>query len=181
MRILRATDRIATPWKNGGGVTREVALWPPQSTFDNFDWRVSLAEVREVGPFSVFENIDRTMAILEGRLALSFAGCKVELDSESAPFAFAGDESCHGAPLDGPVTDLNVMTRRGRATTHVTRIAGETVMPVAKHLLVLAITPTVVHVGSMTTSLHARDALLVENPQERELVSSGAAFLIAIS
>jgi environmental stress-induced protein Ves len=181
MRILRAADRIATPWKNGGGVTREVALWPPDSTFDTFDWRVSLAEVREAGPFSVFENIDRTMAILEGRLALTFADREVELDGESTPFAFAGDESCYGAPLGGPVTDLNVMARRGRATAHVNRIVGEVIVPAAKHLLVLAINPMVVHIGPMSTSLHARDALLVENPRERELVSSSTAFLIALS
>ncbi|MDP3593765.1 HutD family protein, partial [Phenylobacterium sp.] len=29
MRILRAVNRTPMPWKNGGGVTREVAIWPP--------------------------------------------------------------------------------------------------------------------------------------------------------
>ena len=49
--VLRAADRIATPWKNGGGITREVAIWPPGSDFENFDWRVSIAEVCEAALF----------------------------------------------------------------------------------------------------------------------------------
>ena len=31
MRLLSARDRIARPWKNGGGVTRDVAIAPPDA------------------------------------------------------------------------------------------------------------------------------------------------------
>ena len=72
--ILRAAERRAVPWKNGGGLTREVAAHPPQSDLGNFDWRVSLAEVRRGGPFSSFPGIDRHMAVISGRLELSISG-----------------------------------------------------------------------------------------------------------
>src|ERR1700744_2152466 len=101
------------PWKNGGGVTREVAIWPRDSAFENFDWRVSIAEVREAGPFSIFENIDRSLSILKGRIELDFGDSKVGLDAASAPFAFPGYIPCSGRPVAGDVMDLNVMTRRG--------------------------------------------------------------------
>jgi len=68
--ILRAADRVAVPWKNGGGFTREVAAYPPQSDLGNFDWRVSLAEVRRGGPFSSFAGIDRHMAVICGRCSI---------------------------------------------------------------------------------------------------------------
>jgi hypothetical protein len=126
MKILRAADRVAMPWKNGGGVTREVAVWPPDAGIGKFDWRVSIAEVQSAGPFSHFAGIDRTLAILEGRMALAFAGRAVELDADSPPFAFPGDVACSGTPIGGAVTDLNVMTRRGRCAARVERIAGET-------------------------------------------------------
>jgi hypothetical protein len=64
------------------------------------------------------------MAILRGRLALRFAGRTVELDTGSGPFSFAGDVACDGVPLGGPVTDLNVMTRRGRAEARLARFTA---------------------------------------------------------
>ncbi|WP_455776203.1 HutD family protein, partial [Burkholderia stabilis] len=27
--MIRAADLVASPWKNGGGVTREIGAWPP--------------------------------------------------------------------------------------------------------------------------------------------------------
>ena len=35
MRLLRAADRTAVPWKNGGGVTRDVIVWPAGATARN--------------------------------------------------------------------------------------------------------------------------------------------------
>jgi environmental stress-induced protein Ves len=163
IRILRAADRVATPWKNGGGVTREVAVWPPGSDLNAFDWRISIAEVRDEGPFSLFENIDRTLTILEGRMALAFTDRTVELDAHNAPLAFPGDVPCFGTPLGGPVTDLNVMTKRGRCAAHVNRIAGEMKLPDARHIVVVAIMETAVRVDAESLTLQARDALLIEN------------------
>jgi environmental stress-induced protein Ves len=39
------------PWKNGGGVTRELLAWPGGG-----DWqvRISVAEIEADGPFSSF-------------------------------------------------------------------------------------------------------------------------------
>ena len=53
--LLSAARRAAVPWKNGGGVTREVAAHPAGASLEDFDWRVSTAEVRAAGPFSGFE------------------------------------------------------------------------------------------------------------------------------
>ncbi len=66
MRLLAATDRIARPWKNGGGVTFDVLSFPENATLDTFAWRISIAEVASDGPFSRFEGIDRSTAILRG-------------------------------------------------------------------------------------------------------------------
>ncbi|MFN9927385.1 MAG: HutD family protein, partial [Phenylobacterium sp.] len=59
--LLRAADRLAVPWKNGGGITRELAVWPPGASFDDFVWRVSMAEVHQDGPFSSFPGVDRIL------------------------------------------------------------------------------------------------------------------------
>lgn len=167
-KILRAVERIAQPWKNGGGITSEVAISPPGAGLDDFDWRVSIAEVRAAGAFSTFENIDRILAILEGRMVLTFADRTVELDAACAPFAFAGDLACSGDPLGAKVTDLNVMTRRGRVTARVDR---QTRCTLAKNCLAVALAPTLI--GAV--SLGRFDALVAgEN-----LLLSGQAYIIS--
>jgi environmental stress-induced protein Ves len=116
MRILRAADYRRMPWKNGGGETAEIAVWPEDSGLDDFGWRVSMARVERDGPFSAFPGVDRTLSILEGEgLRLAIAGSPaIELDGVTAPYSFPADQPTDSALLGGPVTDLNVMTRRGR-------------------------------------------------------------------
>lgn len=114
MRLLRAADRVAKPWKNGGGVTRDVATFPSGADVTNFDWRISIADVHAAGPFSCFVGIDRIRTVLNGRLTLRFveSGETVMLDPGN-PFAFSGDVAVEGEPMNGLVRDLNVMVRRG--------------------------------------------------------------------
>ncbi|MCG3056381.1 HutD family protein, partial [Escherichia coli] len=62
-----AVDAIApTPWKNGGGATREIAVWPPGAAMESFAWRISVADIADDGPFSAFPGVDRQIALLEG-------------------------------------------------------------------------------------------------------------------
>ena len=113
------------PWKNGGGETAEIAIYPAGAPLDKFDWRVSMARVETDGPFSVFDGIDRTLAILDGAgLRLRIAGGPTtEVTPGSAPCTFAADVATDATLVEGPITDLNVMTRRGRATHSVRRQA----------------------------------------------------------
>jgi environmental stress-induced protein Ves len=175
IRVLRAADRVAVPWKNGGGITREVAIWPPDAGFDTFDWRVSIAQVHEAGPFSRFENIDRTMAILQGRLALHFPGYSVELDANSEPFSFAGDAACDGLPLEGPVTDLKVMVRRGSAVARIGRFATVD-HAAAPQALVLATALTHIRLADKEHVLGPLDAALISASR---FTAEGQGFVIA--
>lgn len=100
------------PWRNGGGVTRDVALSPPGAGFA-FDWRVSIAQVERGGPFSCFEGVDRTLAVLSGAMQVTLEGrAPLTLDEQSEPMVFAGEAPCSAQPTRS-VTDLNVMVRRG--------------------------------------------------------------------
>ncbi len=187
--ILRAADRIAVPWKNGGGLTREVAVHPPGSDLVSFDWRVSLAEVREGGPFSIFPRIDRHLAVLSGRLELSVAGAPpVILSPASAPYEFPGDVPAAAEPLQPPVHDLNVMTRRGRFAAALRRCqVGAATIPrlEADAALLLALAPLTVHAGPSAASLGALDALWlsgIDHPRSVSSTGAEAAFwLIEIS
>jgi uncharacterized protein len=160
--ILRAADRCSVPWKNGGGLTREVAAHPRGSDLGNFDWRVSLAEVGRGGPFSSFPGVDRHMAVISGRLKLALAGREaLLLSSATPPLTFAGDAPAFAEPREPPVTDLNVMTRRGRCSARLVRCsvpAAALVRLEAETTLILALAQLTVRGTRLTASLAALDA-----------------------
>ena len=148
MQILKAENHRRMPWKNGGGETTEIAVFPPDAGLDGFDWRVSMAKVAESGPFSTFEGIDRTLAVLDGAgLILSVAGrAPIRLTAESEPLAFPADAPTEAALIDGAISDLNVMTRRGRLAHRVLRkeLAGSVDIAAAAGTVLL-----VVHSGRL--------------------------------
>jgi environmental stress-induced protein Ves len=123
------------PWKNGGGTTTEIAVSPAGAGLDDFDWRVSMARVESGGPFSLFAGVDRSLAIIDGDgINLTIGGAiPVGLDERSQPLPFAADVETHATLVGGPVTDLNVMTRRGKASHHMRRfdISETAEIPVA--------------------------------------------------
>lgn len=65
---LRPGDARRVPWKNGRGVTEELAVWPPEASFErgDFDARISLSSVQEPGPFSPFPGFDRVLLVTKG-------------------------------------------------------------------------------------------------------------------
>lgn len=129
----------ARPWKNGGGVTREIAAAPNDAVLDRFDWRLSVAEVAQDGPFSAFEGIDRTIVLWRGAgMTLHGAdGLEHRLDRVGIPFAFPGEARVAARLIDGPTLDLNVMTRRGTWRADVRAVHAASPLDVADARLVL--------------------------------------------
>ena len=113
---VRAGEGRTMAWKNGGGSTTELWVDPPGADLATFDRRLSIATVRESGPFSAYPGIDRTIALLEGAGMVLDLGAEgeVRLDRPWNPVAFSGDSPAEGRLLGGPCRDFNVMTRRGR-------------------------------------------------------------------
>ncbi len=124
MRRLGPTDYRDMPWKNGGGVTRELLKLPHPSDPARFLARLSIATVAAPGPFSAFPGIDRTLLVLEGAgLALSIGGApEVVLDRNSPPLVFPGEAEIDCRLLDGPVRDFNLMVDRAVARATLERI-----------------------------------------------------------
>ena len=186
--LLPAAERIATPWKNGGGVTSEVAVFPASATMDDFLWRVSIAEVAEAGAFSRFPMIDRVLAVLEGCLSLTVAGenAAVQLSPTTGAHAFPGDVDAHGAPLGGPVRDLNVMVRRGawQATTEILRPSAPVrLADVPCCALLVAMGAARVHHGDESFTLGRLDALRIDDAGDTpiEIASEVPLYLIRLS
>lgn len=120
---------ITQPWANGAGVTHEIARWGG----DDFDARISVAELVARCPFSRFAGYDRWLAA-GGDVTLVLPDGAHPLRRGEA-LAFAGELDVVGEPA-GPTWDLNVMVRRGvawsaeivRGRTDWTAAAGVTAL-----------------------------------------------------
>ncbi|MEU9347085.1 HutD family protein [Streptomyces sp. NPDC048278] len=139
-QILRAKDRTPAPWKNGGGVTSQVAVDPPGAGTDDFVWRVSVADVASSGPFSAFPGVDRIITVVGGPgMSLTVDGVPHVIDAPYEPFAFPGDAVTECRLLDGPIVDFNVMVRRAGMTARVRVVRSDTSVRAAAGTRVLAI------------------------------------------
>jgi environmental stress-induced protein Ves len=114
LRILRAAERPATPWRNGGGVTHEIARSPAEG--EDFAWRVSIATIEHSGPFSSFPDCERTLVLLEGGPLALATGSAPRQVKRLVPFRFSGDAECRATLAGATARVLNVITARGRAT-----------------------------------------------------------------
>lgn len=104
------------PWKNGGGVTRQIAIYPEGATLETFDWRISAAVVEQSGPFSAFNGIDRFIVVTHGAsMTLVNAADQGRRSLQQGQvYAFAGETQLAAELPDGPIQDFNLMVRRGQ-------------------------------------------------------------------
>lgn len=113
--LFSSLQLACTPWKNGGGTTREITCAPTGSGMDDFQWRLSIAEIAASGPFSAFAGVDRTITLLSGDgVRLFTANGQIDhlLNQPLQPFAFAGDAVLDCQLLGSTCQDFNVMVRR---------------------------------------------------------------------
>ena len=129
LHLIRFNDTTRQRWRNDGGWTREIAIG---GDADDWDWRISVAEVEADGPFSAFPGIEREIVLLAG------AGMRFEFDDgeqasltpESPRLRFDGGRALHSRLIDGPTRDFNLMWRPGRidAELWVRPLVGDSVL-----------------------------------------------------
>ncbi|MGH8104691.1 MAG: HutD/Ves family protein [Arenimonas sp.] len=119
IQLIPANEYQRIRWKNGLGWTREIARHPVDA--DNWEWRLSIAEVDKDGPFSAFENIDRELVLLSGEgMRLNFAdGESVTLNPPHDKHRFAGERELSAELINGPTQDFNLMWQRDRYDAQV--------------------------------------------------------------
>lgn len=190
--LIRGADLVAAPWKNGGGVTREVGAFPEGAGLDAFTWRVSIADVAQAGPFSCFAGIDRTLVLLSG------AGMLLDETDDTGAHAvkthaltqpldiarFAGEARIDARLVDGATRDFNLMVRRGAAEgeTEVWRGDSQHTLSADVVLLFCASGSVSVTLGDEVQArvLEADDTLRIDTPNALSCAVKGAGAVLAI-
>nr|CBA33172.1 hypothetical protein Csp_B17730 [Curvibacter putative symbiont of Hydra magnipapillata] len=121
LRLIHAQDCAPQPWRNGGGQTRELLVWPPMG---EWQLRISRADIAADGPFSAFPGVQRWFAVLRGAGVELALPMPQTLRAGDAPLEFDGTAAPDCRLLDGPTQDLNLMARQGQGYMQAA-IAGQ--------------------------------------------------------
>jgi environmental stress-induced protein Ves len=127
MKLIRYSDLIVAPWKNGLGIRRDLARGCYQD--DNFDtnWLVSIADVNESTQLSTCPGISRWfMPITKGWVTLTVdldgISIPVELTEDSPAHRFTGDATVHCLLRDGPMKTLNIGVEGKNSVVEISKI-----------------------------------------------------------
>ncbi len=121
MNIIRGSDLVERPWRNGGGITREIA-----ETRRGADllWRLSMADVASDGPFSDFSGLMRVLTVIEGGAMELITPQGTIIAAPREPVRFDGGLAVTSKLTEGPLRDLNLMFDPARVAGDVTLIQG---------------------------------------------------------
>jgi environmental stress-induced protein Ves len=178
MQIIPQSSFSATPWKNGGGITREVLRVPAGG--GPFRWRISVAQVDASGPFSDFAGYRRFMVLLSG------GGVRLHCDTQEPMelravgdlAEFDGASATHGELIAGPCTDLNFIVSTSvtgvRAWVETVRCSCTPEHPRGALLAFAVRGGFAVHTGAATRSLAAGDFALASAEERLTLTPAPA-------
>lgn len=113
MRIIRKPEFTEGRWRNGMGVSWDIASEPPDT--NDFGWRFAIARIDADVPFSNYPNVDRIFTLIEGRgLDLEFEGHRsLAVHRLFVPHPYPCDVPTFCHLREGPCRALNLFTRRG--------------------------------------------------------------------
>lgn len=131
MQVIRYAELKPERWRNGGGVTRQVAS-RPSADGSGWDWRVSLADVTKAGDFSPFPGMERLLTVVEGELLLLTVEGTERPVEKYRPFRFDGGAATSATLPTGDVRNLNVITKAGafKGYTSVIELSKKRAQPV---------------------------------------------------
>ena len=180
-KLLSSGWYKSMPWKNGGGTTSEIAI--EHAADGSMLWRLSIADVKQSGPFSDFSGCDRTIMLLEGRgFVLNFDQAPTKrLDRHYELFDFSGDWRTDCTLIDGPVRDFNLIRSRSAPPARVETLRlpdGATTLEASGTILLYAVTGEIEVPGD---SFLSGDTMRIDDaPGRFTLMCDGPAILIAV-
>jgi uncharacterized protein len=129
---LTALDPAAfrrTPWKNGGGVTIDIA----ESVLPGFEpgswqgmvWRFGRTAIVKPAPFSDLSGFDRAQVLVSGRgLVLETPNGEIDIRHPFMPIRFAGETQIVSRLEAGPVEVVNLIGDRSRVSIDIACLPG---------------------------------------------------------
>ena len=185
LRLIRQSEMLEGPWRNGMGVSWEIASHKEQGASE-FSWRFAKARIDRDVPFSIYPGMDRVFMQISGNgLDLEFEGGHVlQVHESNVPHAFACDIPLNCKLGGGPCFDLNLFTARGvyEAQASVLRLSGMETLDLANiEAVFFALEGSVVLSGQGgAIQLQAGDAAVATFEQVTTVAGNSASLFVGI-
>jgi uncharacterized protein len=175
-----------TPWKNGGGVTVDIAdayrPGTPEGSWDGMIWRLGHTRIETPGPFSDLTGHDRILVVTGGRgLVLERAEGPLDVREPLRPVRFRGEDRIVSRLEAGPVAVLNLMADRSRAAIDLAVLRDTDACQVAPgiHIVHALNGPARVTIDGEDHILGERDSLRVDTEDGFALALHGGTVALA--
>ena len=188
LTTLPACGFRRTPWKNGGGISTDIAdCYHPDAApgaWDGVIWRLGRTQIVTPGPFSDLTGYERLQVVIAGRgLVLVTPDSEIDLREPLRPVRYDG-----GAPIvtrleHGPVEVVNLIADRALCdiALEVLNPGGPTELRPGLHLVYAPDGHSSGNVGGHSFAIEAGDALRIETDQPGLLsITTGVALLATI-
>ena len=175
-----------TPWKNGGGVTIDIAddyaPGVPPGSWSGMLWRFGRTHIVEPAPFSDLTGFDRILTVIGGRgLWLDIEdGTSLDVREPFRPVRFRGEDRIVSRLEAGPVAVLNLLADRTTYEIDVASLSSGEARPLDGTIhLVYALEDSEVIMGK-NYSLAADEALRLDGGERALEVASGRVALAIV-
>ncbi|MDO9298135.1 HutD family protein [Bradyrhizobium sp.] len=169
---LAAIDPAAfrhTPWKNGGGVTIDVAeaLLPgfAPGSWEGMVWRFGRTAIVTPGPFSDLSGFDRAQVLVSGHgLVLETPTGEIDVRQPFRPVRFAGETAIVSRLEAGPVEVVNLLGDRSRVSIDLSCLAAGATdsRPAGVHIIYAATTPCDLAIDGNACAIASDHALRID-------------------
>lgn len=173
--LLDPSQYRSTPWKNGGGVTTDIAR-------HGDTWWLTRTPITAPGPFSDYAGFDRVQVLVAGLgLVLQTPDGEIDVRVPFRPVRFAGETPITSRLEGGPVKVVNLIG--ARAAVHVdiavVRAGQSRALSPGIHIAYCAGGPARIEAGDKQYALAADHGLRIEAPGSTMLAVPGGRVIVA--
>ncbi len=175
-----------TPWKNGGGVTIDVAesLLPgfAPGSWDGMVWRFGRTAIVTPGPFSDLSGFDRRQVLVSGSgLVLETAAGEIDVRQPFKPVGFAGETAIVSRLEAGPVEVVNLLGDRSRVSIDLSCLAAGATNshPAGIHIIYAAAMPCDLAINGNACDIASGHALRIDAVESFTVASRRGTAIVA--
>jgi hypothetical protein len=184
---LPAAGFRRTPWKNGGGITIDIAdAYGPDvapGSWQGMIWRLGRTTIAAPGPFSDLTGYDRLQTVISGQgLVLETPDGEIDLRRPFQVVRYDGGMPIVSRLEHGPVEVVNLIADRERCEIALAVVAApaQHMLRPALHVLYAATGTVAGLIGGEPVAIEAGAALRIDATATTLMVKSGIAIVATI-
>jgi uncharacterized protein len=186
MTALDPADYGHMPWKNGGGVTIDIAvsMLPgfAAGSWEGIVWRYSRTAIVTPGAFSDLSGYDRELALVSGEgLVLGTPVGEIDVRQPFRPVRFAGETSIVSRLEAGPVEVVNLIGDRSRVSIALSCLSGgaANTRPAGIHIIYAATSSCELSINDEACEIAAGHAVRIDTGENFAVASRLGAPIVA--